>query len=269
MSGWPIVWQSDDAMVWSRSTVGSSVSDTARSQPRSSSQPPLAMGDFPRWVDREDVDSQAMFSAYLHYQYAVEKTYCEGETDWKPLWWGHLHFGVAQGGHVQLRGRRRSHHPPKPRGSQRSQVREASLQPLRTWGGWLPGPVVQSLLGEEVQRVEAADSMDGARAWNGDDLVPFAASLDAEDVALDMSLQPRHAVWMVFFDIKGVNISEGLSCDVPSEAELPSIDSGFVGRGQKHVVYELSAVLDPSLECSVCLHSCESAIAKTEFVVLQ
>ena len=50
------------------------------------------MGDFPRWVDREDVDSQAMFSAYLHYQYVVEKTYCEGETDWKPLWWGHLHM---------------------------------------------------------------------------------------------------------------------------------------------------------------------------------
>ena len=50
------------------------------------------MGDFPRWVDRADVDSMAMLSAYMHYD-AVTKAELSAEPgDWKPMWWGHLTF---------------------------------------------------------------------------------------------------------------------------------------------------------------------------------
>ena len=48
----------------------------------------LAMGDFPRWVDRADVDSQAMYSAYLSYDYTMKKKFKDQGV--RPLWWGSL-----------------------------------------------------------------------------------------------------------------------------------------------------------------------------------
>ena len=50
------------------------------------------MGDFPRWIDREDVDSQAMYGAYMRYQFDIEKKYNLVGTAMKPIWWGHLHM---------------------------------------------------------------------------------------------------------------------------------------------------------------------------------
>ena len=50
----------------------------------------LAMGDFPRWVDRGDVDSQAMYSAYLKYDYNMKQQLKDPGV--RPLWWGCLHM---------------------------------------------------------------------------------------------------------------------------------------------------------------------------------
>ena len=50
------------------------------------------MADFPRWVDREGVDSYAMYSAYLHYQFHTKKTHFNDVAGWQPVWWGHLHM---------------------------------------------------------------------------------------------------------------------------------------------------------------------------------
>ena len=51
----------------------------------------LCMGDFPRWVEREDVDSQAMFSAYLNYL-VTTGAHSRDAPGWRPVWSGHLHM---------------------------------------------------------------------------------------------------------------------------------------------------------------------------------
>ena len=48
------------------------------------------MGDFPRWVDREDVDSQAMLSAYMWYVGGAQAELSAEPGEWMPSWWGHL-----------------------------------------------------------------------------------------------------------------------------------------------------------------------------------
>ena len=50
----------------------------------------LAMGDFPRWVDRKDVDSQAMYSAYLKYDWNMKQQFNDPAV--RPIWWGCLHM---------------------------------------------------------------------------------------------------------------------------------------------------------------------------------
>ena len=50
------------------------------------------MGDFPRWVHRVDVDSQAMFSAYLNYQFVTKNKHFGDAAGWRPVWYGHLHM---------------------------------------------------------------------------------------------------------------------------------------------------------------------------------
>ena len=57
------------------------------------------MGDFPRWVDREDVDSQAMYSAYLRYEFGRQQTHFR-HADWRPVWWGQLDMIVHRVPHV-------------------------------------------------------------------------------------------------------------------------------------------------------------------------
>ena len=48
------------------------------------------MGDFPRWVDSEDVDSSAMFSAYMSYDLMMKECHFGNEASWRPVWHGHL-----------------------------------------------------------------------------------------------------------------------------------------------------------------------------------
>ena len=48
------------------------------------------MGDFPRWVHSEDVDSSAMFSAYLSYDLKMKEWHFGDEASWHPVWHGHL-----------------------------------------------------------------------------------------------------------------------------------------------------------------------------------
>ena len=48
-----------------------------------------AMGDFPRWVDRDDVDSQAMLSAFMRYHYRMRQDFDDGK---RPIWWESLHI---------------------------------------------------------------------------------------------------------------------------------------------------------------------------------
>ena len=50
------------------------------------------MGDFPRWIDREDVDSPAMFSAYLSYENAIQAQFSYKTGAYRPVWDGHLHM---------------------------------------------------------------------------------------------------------------------------------------------------------------------------------
>ena len=50
------------------------------------------MGDFPRWIDREDVDSQAMYGAYMRYQFVFETTVLKDRAGSLPIWYGHLHM---------------------------------------------------------------------------------------------------------------------------------------------------------------------------------
>ena len=50
------------------------------------------MGDFPRWLDRDDVDSCAMYSAYLAYDLFMRKEYFFGTGAYRPVWDGHLHM---------------------------------------------------------------------------------------------------------------------------------------------------------------------------------
>ena len=50
----------------------------------------LTMGDFPRWIDREDVDSAAMYSAYLAYDYSMKKKHSHIIGASRPVWDGHL-----------------------------------------------------------------------------------------------------------------------------------------------------------------------------------
>ena len=52
----------------------------------------LAMGDFPRWIDREDVDSAAMYSAYLAYENFMKEKYSHITGAYRPVWDGHLHM---------------------------------------------------------------------------------------------------------------------------------------------------------------------------------
>ena len=52
----------------------------------------LVMGDFPRWIDREDVDSAAMYSAYLAYDYVMKQKYSHIIGACRPVWHGHLHI---------------------------------------------------------------------------------------------------------------------------------------------------------------------------------
>ena len=52
----------------------------------------LNMADFPRWVDREDVDSQAMYSAILNYQFVTKNAHFSDAAGWRPVWYGHLHM---------------------------------------------------------------------------------------------------------------------------------------------------------------------------------
>ena len=50
----------------------------------------LQMADFPRWVDQEDVDSAAMYSAYLSYEHEMRKMYFVDTPAARPMWSGHL-----------------------------------------------------------------------------------------------------------------------------------------------------------------------------------
>ena len=51
------------------------------------------MGDFPRWIDREDVDSYAMYSAFLKYRMETEQLFPkEPSALWRPEWWGHIYM---------------------------------------------------------------------------------------------------------------------------------------------------------------------------------
>ena len=62
------------------------------------------MGDFPRWVDREDVDSQAMFSAILNYEFKTKNAHFGDEAGWRPVWYGHLHMINHRANHGHLGG---------------------------------------------------------------------------------------------------------------------------------------------------------------------
>ena len=81
------------------------------------------MGDFPLWVDREDVDSQAVFSAYMRYQLVTQGAHFRDATDWRPVWWGHLHMILHRVGDVEGTLIR-----PDMEGGQRPRLREKSLQ---------------------------------------------------------------------------------------------------------------------------------------------
>ena len=49
------------------------------------------MADWPRWIDLSTVDSYAMYSAYLNYEYRMQQSYEEIRTGaYRPVWSGHL-----------------------------------------------------------------------------------------------------------------------------------------------------------------------------------
>ena len=50
------------------------------------------MGDWPRWIDRQDVDSAAMYSAFIAYDYHTKTQKVEGMDlgAYHPIWYGHL-----------------------------------------------------------------------------------------------------------------------------------------------------------------------------------
>ena len=51
------------------------------------------MGDFPRWIDREDIDSNAMYSAYLQYRIQTEQLLPSEPTAlWRLEWAGHMYM---------------------------------------------------------------------------------------------------------------------------------------------------------------------------------
>ena len=54
------------------------------------------MGDLPRWVDRPDVDSAAMYSAFMAYDYHMKTQKVEGMDlgAYHPIWYGHLHMYI-------------------------------------------------------------------------------------------------------------------------------------------------------------------------------
>ena len=56
-----------------------------------SCQHPAAMADLPRWVDQDDVDSQAMLSAFIryHYETGLALKQKHGES-YQPIWEGQL-----------------------------------------------------------------------------------------------------------------------------------------------------------------------------------
>ena len=50
----------------------------------------LCMADFPRWLDRQDVDSAAMYSAFLGYQLSMREKYPHITGAYRPVWDGQL-----------------------------------------------------------------------------------------------------------------------------------------------------------------------------------
>ena len=60
------------------------------------------MGDLPRWIDDEKVDSQAMLSAYMGYEHMSRTELAAGnQGNFRPIWWGHLTMVVHKMNGVQ------------------------------------------------------------------------------------------------------------------------------------------------------------------------
>lgn len=54
-------------------------------------QHPAAMADLPRWVDQDDVDSQAMLNAFVRYHYETSLALQEKHgVSYQPIWEGQL-----------------------------------------------------------------------------------------------------------------------------------------------------------------------------------
>ena len=80
-----------DTMLCSRSSCGSDSLYSDHPLDREGVDAP-AMGDYPRWVDREDVDSAAMYSAFMSYEHHMKTNEDMNTGAYHPVWWGHLHM---------------------------------------------------------------------------------------------------------------------------------------------------------------------------------
>ena len=117
------------------------------------------MADFPRWVDQWDVDSQAMLSAFIAYHVEVsEMLKVKHGMSFQPIWEGQLWSIIHED-------------PPALRGTVTATMLEdpsvavpaRRLSSLRGARG-VHVSVVQSLLGEVLQRTPTTRRMGGSGA---------------------------------------------------------------------------------------------------------
>ena len=119
----------------------------------------LAMGDYPRWVNRADVDSQAMFSAYMQYRAANALSDDATETEWQPEWWGHLHMIHHRVSHVHKNILR-----PETGGVKGRECTQGACSRCEGGVGGYQFRWYSPFLGEVLQQAEERRTMDGARA---------------------------------------------------------------------------------------------------------
>ena len=91
-SGWANIVFCQGTRAYTRSTAGSSEVSVLLDVNRwfDVRAYRLTMGDFPRCIDRQDVDSAAVYAAYTTYELSMEEKHSHITGAYRPVWDSHL-----------------------------------------------------------------------------------------------------------------------------------------------------------------------------------
>ena len=149
------------------------------------------MGDFPRWVNRWDVDSSAMLSAFLQYHTESCQPLDDEHLSFQPSWYGHLCVVIHRDADWVLAQTK----VPMPPVIREVPCRQPGCHRCGVRGGRGGRvSVVQSILGAGLQRVAARGRLESSaaralsRQAGSQRVLAAAASFLASDCSMTVAM---------------------------------------------------------------------------------